>query len=67
MKGSGRINWELGLTGFSNKEVSGHLQFGSQLSCPNDWVVVLTGWSYRGDSTVQRIQELPGGTLQVCC
>ena len=37
----------VGLTGFSDKEMSG-LLFGPQKSGRNNEVVVLTGWSYGG-------------------
>ena len=43
----GRNNGVVGLTGFSDKEMSG-LLFGSQKSGHNNGVVVLTGWSYGG-------------------
>ena len=43
----GRNNGVVGLTGFSDKKMSG-LLFGPQKSGRNNGVVVLTGWSYGG-------------------
>ena len=43
----GRNNGVVGLTGFSDKKMSGFL-FGPQKSGRNNEVVVLTGWSYGG-------------------
>ena len=43
----GRNNGVVGLTGFSDKKMSGFL-FGPQQSGRNNGVVVLTGWSYGG-------------------
>ena len=43
----GRKNGVVGITGFSDKKISGHL-FGPQKSGRNNGVVVLTGWSYGG-------------------
>ena len=40
-------NGLVGLTGFSDKKMSG-LVFGPQKSSRNNGVVVLTGWSYGG-------------------
>ena len=45
----GRNNGVVGLTGFSDKKMSG-LVFGPQKSSRNNGVVVLTGWSYGGVS-----------------
>ena len=43
----GRNNGVVGLTGFSDKKMSG-LLFGPQKSGRNNGVVVLTRWSYGG-------------------
>jgi len=43
----GRNNGVVGLTGFSDKKMSG-LLFGPQKSGHNNGVVVLTRWSYGG-------------------
>ena len=43
----GRNNGVVGLTGFSDKEMSG-LLFGPLKSGRNNGVVVITGWSYGG-------------------
>ena len=43
----GRNNGVVGLTGFSDKKMSG-LLFGPQKSGRNNGVVVLTGWPYGG-------------------
>ena len=43
----GRNNGVVGLTGFSDKKMSG-LLFGPKKSGRNNAVVVLTGWSYGG-------------------
>ena len=44
----GRIYGVVGLTGFSDKKMSG-LLLGPQKSGRDNGVVVLTGWSYGGD------------------
>ena len=52
----GRNNGVVGLTGFSDKEMSG-LLFGPQKSGRKNEVVVLTGWSYGGVPLYNQTQE----------
>ena len=54
----GRNNRVVGLTGFSDKKMSG-LLFGPQKSGRNNRVVVLTGWSYNGVPLYKLCQNKP--------
>ena len=64
----GRNNGVVGLTGFSDKKMSG-LLFGRQKRGLNNGVVVLTGWSYGGvpqELSVQKslVSNFPSKSLE---